>query len=138
MSDVERDEFIQQMGVALSNFPIKEAEIIREALQQINGQINSSPINTDKGGIVFNALPIRTESVASSALGSFSGVKAFQGDLDAEWGQIQQVFNAGIRPSVQRISEYTAAAASSGLAGEKIDQARGMLADILRRDEEDA
>ena len=89
------------------------------------------------GGIAFNALPIRTESVASSALGSFTGVKAFQGDLDAEWAQIQAVFNAGIRPSVQRISKYTAAAASSGLAGEKIDQVRSMLADILRRDEED-
>ena len=92
--------------------------------------------NKETGGIAFNALPIQTESVASSALGSFSGVKAFQGNLDAEWGQIQAVFNAGIRPSVQRISEYTAAAASSGLAGEKIDQVRSMLADILRRDEE--
>ena len=96
----------------------------------------SSAIIDNKGGIAFNALPIRTESVASSALGSFTGVKAFQGDLDAEWAQIQAVFNAGIRPSVQRISEYTAAAASSGLAGEKIDQVRSMLADILRRDEE--
>ena len=134
MSDAEKKEFIQQMRVALPNFPAKEAKIIMEALQQINGQIGSSPI--DKGGIAFNALPIHTESAASSALGSFSGVKAFQGDLDAEWAQIQDVFNAGIRPSVQRISEYTAAAASSGLAGEKIDQVRSMLADILRRDEE--
>ena len=134
MSDAEKKEFIQQMRVALPNFPAKEAKIIMEALQQINGQIGSSPI--DKGGIAFNALPIHTESAASSALGSFSGVKAFQGDLNAEWAQIQAVFNAGIRPSVQRISEYTAAAASSGLAGEKIDQVRSMLADILRRDEE--
>ena len=94
-----------------------------------------------KGGIAFNALPIRTEYVASSAFGSFSGAKAFQGDLDAEWAQIQQVFNTGIRPSVQRISEYTAAVAGRGgtrsaPADEKIDQVRGMLADILRRDEE--
>ena len=105
----------------------------------IAGDVETSSSIVEKtGGIAFNALPIRTEAVASSVLGSFPGVKAFQGDLDAEWAQIQQVFNAGIRPSVQRISEYTAAAASSGLAGEKIDQARGMLADILRRDEEDA
>ena len=91
---------------------------------------------SDKGGIAFNALPIQTEAVVSSALGSFSGAKAFQGDLDTEWSQIQQVFNAGIRPSVQRISEYTAAAASSPLAEEKIDEVRGMLADMLRREEE--
>ena len=93
-----------------------------------------------KGGIAFNALPIRTEYVASSAFGSFSGAKAFQGDLDAEWAQIQQVFNTGIRPSVQRISEYTAAVAGRGgtrsaPTDEKIDQVRGMLADILRNDE---
>ena len=110
-----------------------------ENLDGIAGSRSSPPTSTQDnlGGIAFNALPIQTESVASSPMGAFSGIKAFQGDLDAEWGQIQTVFNAGIRPSVQRISEYTAAAASFGLAADKIDQVRGMLADILRRDEED-
>ncbi|MDO8748294.1 MAG: hypothetical protein Q7J72_04155 [Candidatus Omnitrophota bacterium] len=93
-------------------------------------------LDNKKGGIAFNALPIRTEAVASSVLGSFPGVKAFQGDLEAEWAQIQQVFNAGIRPSIQRLSEYTQAASASPLAEEKIDGVRGLLADILRRDEE--
>ena len=96
------------------------------------------PLAVDNhGGIAFNALPIRTESVASSVLGSLSDIKAYQGDPKEEWAQIQAVFNAGIRPSIQRISEYTAASASSGLAGERIDQVRSMLADILRREEED-
>ena len=81
-------------------------------------------------------MPIQTESVASSALGILSGAHAFKGNLDAEWAQIEAVFNAGIRPSVQRISEYSTAAAASPLAEEKIDQVRVMLADILRRDEE--
>ena len=35
------------------------------------------------------------------------------------------------------MSEYTAAASASPLAQDKIDQVRGMLADILRREEED-
>ncbi|MDO8748290.1 MAG: hypothetical protein Q7J72_04135 [Candidatus Omnitrophota bacterium] len=96
----------------------------------------SSSIVEKTGGIAFNALPIRTEAVASSALGFFPGVKAFQGDLDAEWAQIQQVFNAGIRPSIQRLSEYTQAASASPLAGEKIDGVRGLFTDMLRRDEE--
>jgi len=104
--------------------------------EKLNPSIYNSPLN-NKGGIAFNALPIRTESVVSPALGPFSRVKAFQGDLNTEWVQIQAVFNAGIRPSVQRISEYTAAAASSGLAGERMDQVRSMLADILRSEEED-
>ncbi len=110
--------------------------VVSANIPTISGSLPSTSQN-DVGGIAFNALPIRTEAVASSVLGAFSGAKAFQGDLDAEWAQIQAVFNAGIRPSVQRISEYTAAAASSGLAGERIDQVRVMLADILRRDEED-
>ena len=41
-----------------------------------------------KGGIAFNALPIQTESVVSSALGVLPGAHAFKGDLDAEWAQI--------------------------------------------------
>ena len=67
----------------------------------------------------------------------FSAANAFKGDLDAEWSQIQQIFNAGIRTSAQRLSEYTLAASASPLAEEKIDGVRAMLADILRREEED-
>ena len=66
-----------------------------------------------------------------------TGARAFRGDLNAEWAQIQAIFNAGIRPSIQRISEYTSAAAASPLADKKIDQVRSMLADMLRREEED-
>ena len=97
-------------------------------------QVSSAVANP--GGIDMRALPIQTEAVALSALGAFPGTNAFQGDIDAEWAQIQQVFNAGIRPSIQRISEYSTAAVASPLAEDKIDQVRVMLADILRRDEE--
>ncbi len=93
-------------------------------------------IDNEQGGIAFDALPIQTESVVSSALGAFPAAAAFKGDLDEEWGKIQSLFNAGIRPSIQRLSEYTAAAAASPLAEDKIDQVRVMLADILRRDED--
>ena len=114
-------------------------------LGEDNNVVGSTSLSTtvnDKGGIAFNALPIRTEAVASSALGPFSGFNAFKGDLDAEWAQIQQVFNAGIRPSIQRLSEYTLAVAGRGGSRtapteEKIDGVRGLLADILRREEED-
>ena len=103
----------------------------------------SSSIDMDNpGGIAFNALPIQTESIASSALGAFPASGAFKGDLVTEWTQIQQIFNAGVRPSIQRLSEYTLAVAGRGgsrtapTTEEKIDQVRAMLADILRRDEE--
>ena len=90
-----------------------------------------------KGGIDFAALPIQTESVASFASGYFPAANVFKGDLDSEWAQIQAVFNSGVRPSIQRISEYTIAAASSHMAGEEISQVRDMLIDILRSEEED-
>lgn len=80
-------------------------------------------------------MPIQTQAVASSALGAFPWTNAFKGDLDAEWAQTQSIFNAGIRPSIQRLVEFSAAAASP-LADEKIDAVRGLLADILRREEE--
>ena len=81
-------------------------------------------------------MPIQTETVASSVLGSFSAFNAFKGDLDAEWVQIQAVFNAGIRPSIQRLSEYTVAVSAGPLAEEKTVAVRGLLADILRSEEE--
>ncbi len=111
-----------------------------------------SPIDS-VGGIAFNALPIQTQtipgavsSLTSSAAGGFTFGENLQPltfasipdiDLDAEWAQIQAVFNAGIRPSIDRLSRYSLAAAASPLSEERIDQVRGMLADILRREEED-
>ncbi len=89
------------------------------------------------GGINLSALPIATKQINSLQSLSDSLLSMnFNLDLDVEWAQIQQVFNAGIRPSIQRLSEYTAAAVASPLAEDKIDQVRVMLADILRRDEE--
>ena len=117
--------------------PLYKIEEQNDSASEVEESLSSSSIVDDKGGVAFNALPIQTEAVASSALGAFSGVKAFQGDLDAEWAQIQQIFNAGIRPSIQRIGEYTAAATASPLAEEKIDEVRAMLTDLLRREEED-
>ena len=134
------------VGTEYVKLALQHKIILREIMYRWNLSASSavkdfsssiSSIAENKGGIAFTALPIQTESVASSALGALTGARAFRGDLDVEWVQIQAVFNAGIRPSVQRLSEYTAAASASPLAQDKIDQVRGMLADILRREEED-
>ena len=90
-----------------------------------------------KGGIAFNALPIQTESVVSSALGVLPGAHAFKGDLDAEWAQIQAVFNAGIRPSAQRLMDFAAAGVVSPMASQRREDVLGLVAELLRRDEED-
>ncbi len=106
-----------------------------------NGSLSSSPAVISEesavGGIAFNALPIQTEAVASSALAALPGVRAFKGDLEAEWAQIQAVFNAGIRPSAQRLADWTAAACASPLDGQRREDILKLIAELLRRDEED-
>ena len=56
-------------------------------------------------------------------------------ELDAEWAQIQAVFNAGIRPSAQRLMDFAAAAGASPLASRRREDVLGLIADLLRRDE---
>ncbi|MDO8748599.1 MAG: hypothetical protein Q7J72_05740 [Candidatus Omnitrophota bacterium] len=91
-----------------------------------------------KGGIDFAALPIVTQQIKS--LQSLSASPLFINpnfNLDAEWAQIQQVFNAGIRPSVQRLVEFSVAAASSPAESRRKEDVIGLIADLLRREEED-
>ena len=112
--------------------------------KNINGENINKPVSSDvvsqeagKGGIAFNSLPIQTESITSSALGALSGVRAFKGDLDAEWTQIQAVFNAGIRPSAQRLADFAAAACcASPLDSQRKEDILKLIAELLRRDEE--
>ena len=94
--------------------------------------------DSDKGGIDFRALPIETRQI--DGLGSFAGSPlAVNPDLDfeAEWGGIQAVFNAGIRPSARRLAEFAASAAASPLNSRRLDDLLGLITDLLRRDEED-
>ena len=92
----------------------------------------------DMGGIDMRVLPIVTQqinslqSLVSSPLSLTPNL-----DLDAEWTQIQQIFNAGIQPSVQRLVEFSAAAASSLAESRRKDDVLGLIADLLRREEED-
>ncbi len=113
----------------------------REFFNGVDGiyvkQQGVSSIDNDKGGIAFNVLPIQTESVSSSALGALAGAHAFKGDLDAEWAQIQAVFNSGIRPSAQRLADFAVAGVASPLASQRREDVLGLVAELLRRDEED-
>ena len=90
-----------------------------------------------KGGIDFAALPIVTQQIKS--LQSLSASPLFINpnlNLDAEWTQIQAVFNAGIRPSVQRLVEFSVTCASSPAESRRKEDVIGLIADFLRREEE--
>lgn len=89
------------------------------------------------GGIDFHALPIVTQQIKSLQSLSASPLSINPNlDFDQEWSQIQAVFNAGIRPSVQRLVEFSAAAASSPAESQRVEDVLGLIADTLRREEE--
>jgi hypothetical protein len=57
-------------------------------------------------------------------------------DLDKEWRQIQNMLNAGIAPSAQRIKECLVACCASKEFNQQIDRALGFIAGILKIEEE--
>ncbi|MBI5144836.1 MAG: hypothetical protein HZA27_01465 [Candidatus Omnitrophica bacterium] len=57
-------------------------------------------------------------------------------ELDKEWAQIQNMVNAGIIPSVERIKDYLEVCCSRDDAGNQIDKVLSCIADMLRLEEE--
>jgi len=108
----------------------------------------SSPVATDtKGGIDLRALPIVTQTMpgnliqgaprrigAAGVLPSAGGQSLL--NLDAEWQQIENMTQAGLIPSNERIREYLQASCQSEDCSQRIDKVLSLFADILRLEEE--
>ena len=93
---------------------------------------------SDKGGIDFTRPEIVTRQM--DGLGSLAGSPLSINpnlDFEAEWGGIQAVFNAGIRPSARRMAEFAVSARASPLNSRRLEDVRGLITDLLRRDEEE-
>ena len=58
-------------------------------------------------------------------------------NLDAEWQQIQNMIQAGIIPSGERIKEYLKVSCQKEGFSQEIDKMLACLADILRLEEEE-
>ena len=90
--------------------------------------MDSSQENTAKGGIDLTALPITTQSVLNQPLTAnipiASSALNLNINLDNELKQIQNMVNAGIIPSGERIREYALASSSlqkeEGYAQERV------------------
>ena len=94
--------------------------------------------NSEKGGIDFHALPIETRQI--DELGSLAGSPLTINpnlDFEAEWGGIQAVFNAGIRPSARRMAEFAVSARPAHMNSRRLEDLLGLITDLLRRDEEE-
>ena len=104
----------------------------------------STPVaNEELGGIDFRGLPIVTQPMGSSPLGIprlRSGLPSvavpININLDKEWQEIENMLQAGITPSNQRIKEYLEVSCQTQDCSQRIDKVLSLLADILRLEEE--
>lgn len=92
----------------------------------------------EKGGIDFRALPITTQPMLSAGAARINPgtINITNISLDKEWQAIENMLNAGIKPSLERIREYLILSCKDANCQAKIDQVLSGLADILRMEEE--
>ena len=89
------------------------------------------------GGIDFRSLPITTQPLINAPGLGFSSQKIIpNASLDKEWGDIENMLNKGIIPSIERIREYLFASCSSQDCQARAEQALNCIADILRMEED--
>ncbi|MBL7151575.1 MAG: hypothetical protein ISS89_03190, partial [Candidatus Omnitrophica bacterium] len=99
--------------------------------------VTSSAI-ADKGGVDFRVLPIVNQPIntAMLKLSAADLTRLNNVNLDSEWAQIQNMVNAGIIPSNERIKEYVLASCLRQALGKEMDKVLGCIADIMRIEED--
>lgn len=92
----------------------------------------------DKGGIDFRVLPVVNQPINTVLLklntADFNRLNSV--NLDSEWAQMQNMINADIVPSNERIKEYVQASCLRQDLGNQVDKVLGCIADILRMEED--
>jgi len=116
---------------------MKEPVAVESAPPAPGTQKVSSSVS-DKGGIDFRGLPIVTQPMPVNRLSSspVMPLSVLNMDLNEEWSQIQNMLNAGIIPSSQRIKEYLIACCKNGDFNQEIDKVLSCIANILRLEED--
>jgi hypothetical protein len=91
-----------------------------------------------KGGIDFRALPIVNQQINMGILKLSPADLNRLGNinLDSEWTEIQNMVNAGIIPSNERIKEYVLASCLRQNLGNQMNKVLGCIADIMRMEED--
>jgi precorrin-6B methylase 2 len=99
---------------------------------------SSDSPSSKKGGIDLRALPIVTQPMPAIPGVNLSAPPLSQHNinLDTEWQEIQNMLNAGIIPSCERIKEYLEASCQSQDCSQRVDNMLSCLADILRLEED--
>jgi len=103
------------------------------AIEKLKSAATRSP-----GGIDFRSLPITIQPAVVGQQPTVGSPQMLNKGINLvqEWSQIQNMVNAGIIPSSQRLREYLEASCKSGDASVEIDKMLSCIADILRIEEE--
>ncbi|MFH1457641.1 MAG: hypothetical protein ABIG31_00515 [Candidatus Omnitrophota bacterium] len=134
-----------------SSSPLEEEKLGQADMGGIDA---SAPLSIDfrdegKGGIDLRNLPSQTvvqqAPIGFSTSSTLPALPAGRhsapmplSELNNEWQQIENMLNAGIIPSCERIREYLAVSCQSQDCSQRIDSVLACLADILRLEEERA
>ncbi|MBF0532812.1 MAG: hypothetical protein HQL23_06935 [Candidatus Omnitrophica bacterium] len=125
---------------ASAQLPPQPALPQRSSPASVSGAAASPAQAADKnGGVDFRALPVPAlpvlpmGNVPPAMIGDFSRL-----DIRKEWSYIQNMVNEGVIPSDQRLRNYLLAACQQKRLARDINQILGLLADVLRLEENHA
>jgi len=135
------EEIENRLGELAAGF-VQKDELKGRILERLNS-INmpwkfSKKTSSPLGGIDFRSLPIVTQAmtnlsanISSSTISRLSSI-----NLDEEWVSIERMVSSGIKPSTERIKEYTQASSVLGKMSQDKEKIILCIADILRQEEE--
>jgi hypothetical protein len=134
--DVNRasEDFSRTNAGEVAGSPVHQRIDTSEAAktQTSSGQVDK------KGGIDFRTLPIVNQQINMGLLKLSPGDLNRLGNinLDSEWAEIQNMVNAGIIPSNERVKEYVLASCLRQNLGNQMNKVLGCIADIMRMEED--
>ena len=134
-------KIISPVKYSISTLQIRIVKPSDSTLTSEEGKPTSSPssIQADKkGGIDFRALPIVNQQINMGMLKlSTADLSRLNNiNLDSEWGEIQNMVNAGIIPSNERVKEYVLASCLRQNLSNQMNKVLGCIADIMRMEED--
>jgi hypothetical protein len=128
------EDLSQSNAGEVTGSPIDQRVDTSEAAktQTSSGQVDK------KGGIDFRALPIINQQINMGMLKLSPADLNRLGNinLDSEWVEIQNMVNAGIIPSNERVKEYVLASCLRQNLGNQMNKVLGCIADIMRMEED--
>jgi len=117
---------------------IGKGRMIDQEARDATGNLVSVEQKDKVGGIDFRALPMVSQpaSTARLKLNAADLSRLNNINLDLEWAQIQNMVNAGIIPSNERIREYVLASCLKQSFTLEMNKVLGCIADVMRLEED--